>query len=113
MAKVGFDWPSLTPVLAKVDEELDELKAVIAEPGAESDARVAEEFGDLLFMVANLARHLGVDAEAALRAANAKVVRRFQSIEKALAANGRRPEDATLEEMDILWDAAKDAEKKG
>jgi MazG family protein len=113
MAKVGFDWPSLTPVLAKVDEELNELKAVIAEPGAESDARVAEEFGDLLFMMTNLARHLGVDAEAALRAANAKVVRRFQCIEKTLAADGRRPEDATLEEMDILWHAAKDAEKKG
>jgi len=113
MAKVGFDWPSLEPVLAKVDEELDELKAAIVEDGAESKTRVAEEFGDLLFVMANVARHLGVDPEAALRAANAKVVRRFQSIEKALAEEGRKPEDATLEEMDHLWDEAKKAERKG
>ena len=113
MAKVGFDWPSLAPVLAKVDEELDELKAVIGEPGEQSKARVAEELGDLLFVMANVARHLGVDPEAALRAANAKVVRRFQCIEAALAEDGRSPEDATLEEMDALWDEAKDAEHKG
>lgn len=113
MAKVGFDWPSLEPVLAKVDEELDELKAAIVEDGAESKTRFAEEFGDLLFVMANVARHLGVDPEAALRAANAKVVRRFQSIEKALAEEGRKPEDATLEEMDHLWDEAKKAERKG
>lgn len=113
MAKVGFDWPSLEPVLAKVDEELDELKAVIGEPGEESKARVAEELGDLFFVMANVARHLGVDPEAALRAANAKVVRRFQSIEAALGEAGRSPEDATLEEMDALWDEAKDAEHKG
>jgi MazG family protein len=113
MAKVGFDWPSLAPVLAKVDEELDELKAVIGEPGEQSNARVAEELGDLLFVMANVARHLGVDPEAALRAANAKVVRRFQCIEAALAEDGRSPEDATLEEMDALWDEAKDAEHKG
>jgi ATP diphosphatase len=73
---------------------------------------VAEEFGDLLFVMANLARHLGVDPEAALRDANAKFVRRFQSIEAALAAEGRRPEDSTLEEMDQLWDEAKAAEPK-
>ena len=78
-----------------------------------SKTRVAEEFGDLLFVMANVARHLGVDPEAALRAANAKVVRRFQSIEKALAEEGRKPEDATLEEMDHLWDEAKKAERKG
>jgi ATP diphosphatase len=112
MAKVGFDWPSLVPVLAKVNEELDELKAAIAEPGEGSKARVVEEFGDLLFVMANVARHLGVDPEAALRAANTKVVRRFKSIEAALAEDGRKPGDATLEEMDALWDAAKEAEKK-
>jgi MazG family protein len=112
MAKVGFDWPSLAPVLAKVDEELEELKVAIAEPGEGSKARVAEEFGDLLFVMANVARHLGVDPEAALRAANTKVVRRFKSIEAALAEDGRKPGDATLEEMDALWDAAKEAEKK-
>jgi len=112
MAKVGFDWPSLAPVLAKVDEELGELKAAMVEDGTESKTRVAEEFGDLLFVMANVARHLGIDPEAALRAANAKVVRRFGSIEAALAEEGRKPEDATLEEMDALWDVAKDAERK-
>lgn len=113
MAKVGFDWPSLAPVLDKVDEELEELKAVIADPGAESKGRVVEEFGDLLFVIANVARHLGIDPEAALRAANAKVVRRFKSIEAALAEDGGKPEDATLEEMDALWEEAKEVEKKG
>ena len=113
MAKVGFDWPGLAPVMAKVEEELNELKAAIAEPGEESRARVVEEFGDLLFVMTNVARHLGVDPEAALRAANAKVVRRFKSIEAALAEEGRHPQDATLEEMDKLWDEAKNTEKKG
>jgi MazG family protein len=113
MAKVGFDWPSLEPVLAKVDEELGELKAVIGENGAASKTRIAEEFGDLMFVMANVARHLGVDPEVALRAANAKVVRRFESIEAALAEQGRKPEEATLEEMDQLWDEAKAAEGKG
>ncbi len=112
-AKVGFDWPDLGPVLAKAEEEIAELKAAIAE-GEDEAAKdhVAEEFGDLLFVMANLARHLGVDPEAALRGANRKFVRRFASIEAALSAQGRKPEDATLEEMDALWDAAKDAEKK-
>ncbi len=112
-AKVGFDWPDLGPVLAKAEEEIAELKAAIAE-GEDEAAKdhVAEEFGDLLFVMANLARHLGVDPEAALRGANGKFVRRFGSIEAALSAQGRKPEDATLEEMDALWDAAKDAEKK-
>ncbi len=113
-AKVGFDWPSLAPVLEKAEEEIAELKAAIADKksgGAQEG--IVEEFGDLLFVMANVARHLGVDPEAALRAANAKFVRRFESIETALAAEGRRPEDATLEEMDTLWDAAKDAERKG
>jgi len=72
---------------------------------------VTEEMGDLLFVMANLARHMGVDPEAALRAANAKFVRRFGTIEAALAAQGRRPEDSDLAEMDALWDAAKHAEK--
>jgi MazG family protein len=113
MAKIGFDWPDLAPVLAKVDEELDELKSAIAEKNA-IDARehVAEELGDLLFVLANVARHLDVDPEAALRTATAKVVRRFEAIEAALAAQGRNPNDATLEEMDALWDAAKSDEKR-
>jgi ATP diphosphatase len=109
-ARVGFDWPSLAPVLAKIEEEIGELKAAIAEEhearGAPSQ-KITEEFGDLLFVMANVARHLGVDPEGALRDANAKFVRRFRSIEAALRAEGRTPEDATLEEMDQLWDEAK------
>jgi len=113
-ARVGFDWPSLTPALAKAEEEIAELKAALA--ASEDDAaglssgKVAEEFGDLLFVMANIARHLGVDPEAALCAANAKFVRRFGGIEQALRAEGRSPADSTLEEMDQLWDEAKAAE---
>jgi MazG family protein len=114
-AEVGFDWPSLSPVLAKAEEEIAELKAAIGDGngGRGHAARVAEEFGDLLFVMANIARHLKVDPEAALRDANAKFVRRFKSIETALAKDGRTPEDASLEEMDALWDEAKAAEAKG
>lgn len=115
-AEVGFDWPSLVPVLAKAEEEIAELKTAIAESVGEGEKghakRVAEEFGDLLFVMANIARHLKVDPEAALRGANAKFVRRFKSIETALAKEGRKPEDATLEEMDVLWDEAKAVETK-
>ena len=113
-ARVGFDWPELTPVIDKAEEELAELKAALADSAAgTSDAtQVAEEFGDLLFVMANIARHLDVDPETALRSANAKFVRRFHSIEDALSREGRKPEDATLKEMDRLWDAAKDAERK-
>ena len=112
-AKVGFDWPDLTPVLAKVEEEFRELRAAIAQTeGSIAGDAVAEEFGDLMFVMANVARHLGVDPEAALRSANTKFTRRFTSIEEALAAQGRGPTDATLEEMDALWDAAKEHEKK-
>jgi MazG family protein len=113
-AAVGFDWPDLAPVLAKAEEEIAELKAAIADrDGAQGQTRVAEEFGDLLFVMANIARHLKVDPEAALRSANDKFVRRFNSIEAALAKEGRTPEDASLEEMDQLWDEAKAAETKG
>jgi MazG family protein len=113
-ARVGFDWPSLEPVLVKAEEEIAELKSALAERKggvtASSSKEVAEEFGDLLFVMANIARHLGVDPEACLRGANAKFVRRFASIERALRAEGRGPQDATLEEMDELWDEAKAAE---
>lgn len=115
-AEVGFDWPSLAPVLAKAEEEIAELKSAIS--GAHADAKkdrakhVAEEFGDLLFVMANIARHLKIDPEAALRDANTKFVRRFKSIEASLAKEGRKPGDATLEEMDALWDEAKAAESK-
>lgn len=108
-ARVGFDWPSLEPVLAKAEEEIAELKAAIAErqSPAGPSKKVAEEVGDLLFVMANIARHLGIDPEGALREANAKFVRRFSSIEAALRARGRSPEESTLEEMDQLWDEAK------
>jgi len=115
-ARVGFDWPSLDPVLAKAEEELDELKAARADAdgGAASMAKVVEEFGDLLFVMANIARHLKIDPEAALRDANLKFVRRFGKIEAALRGEGRSPKDSTLEEMDQLWDEAKaeEAEKE-
>jgi MazG family protein len=115
-AEVGFDWPSLSPVFAKAEEEIAELRAAISagENGSDRDraTRVAEEFGDLLFVMANIARHLGIDPDASLRDANAKFTRRFKSIEAALAAEGRKPEYSTLEEMDRLWDEAKATESK-
>ncbi|SMO52015.1 nucleoside triphosphate pyrophosphohydrolase [Paracoccus laeviglucosivorans] len=107
-ARVGFDWPGPEQVLEKIQEECTEL----VEARASTDhAHLTEEFGDLLFVMANLARHLDIDPEAALRDANAKFTRRFQSIEAALAAQGRRPEDSDLAEMDALWDEAKAAER--
>jgi ATP diphosphatase len=101
-------------VLAKAEEEIAELKSAIAEAHEDATSpaseRVKEEFGDLLFVMANIARHLGIDPEAALRDANTKFVRRFEHIEQALRAKGRSPEQSTLEEMDRLWDEAKEAE---
>ena len=107
-ARVGFDWPDATQVLDKIAEEATELTEAAA---GQPQERVEEEMGDLLFVVANLARHLKVDPEIALRRANAKFTRRFRQIEAALSDQDRRPEDATLAEMDALWDAAKAAEK--
>jgi len=106
-AKVGFDWNDPLAVLKKIREEADEIEAEIAAGNA---AASAEEVGDLLFAVANLARHLAADPETALRQTNAKFERRFASIERALAALGKSPQDASLAEMDALWDAAKAAE---
>ena len=106
--KVGFDWNDPNAVLAKIREEADEI-------GAELDAgakeKVAGEIGDLLFAVVNLARHLDVDPETALRTTNLKFERRFGAIEDALAAAGKTPAEATLSEMDALWDQAKAEEK--
>lgn len=106
-ARVGFDWPSLGPVLDKVREEIAELDEAVT---AGHTSNVAEEFGDLLFVMANVARHLKVDPETALRAANAKFTRRFAFIEDRLAAEGRTPTQSDLAEMDRLWDLAKAAE---
>jgi len=115
-AKVGFDWPSLAPVFAKLHEEIAELEAAISEAknekqGADGRAQVEEEFGDLLFVMANVARHLEIDPEAALRAANGKFGRRFRYIEAELAKRGSSPEASTLSEMDELWNEAKAKEK--
>jgi ATP diphosphatase len=107
-ARVGFDWPEARQVLDKIAEESREL--VEAAETLPQD-KVEEEMGDLLFVLANLARHLGVEPEAALRRANGKFTRRFGFIEAALAADGRRPEESTLQEMDALWNAAKAAER--
>jgi nucleoside triphosphate diphosphatase len=107
-ARVGFDWPSLGPVLDKVREELAELEVEI---NSGNQANIHDEFGDLLFVMANVARHLKVDPEAALRSANAKFTRRFAHIEHALAGLDRTPVQSNLEEMDALWDEAKRLEK--
>ena len=107
--RVGFDWNDPHAVLAKIREETEEIDAEIAQGRM---AAAAEEVGDLLFAVVNLARHLDIDPEAALRATNQKFERRFAAIERALAARGKSPEQSTLAEMDALWDDAKAAERK-
>lgn len=107
-ARVGFDWPSVHEVIDKLDEEVAELKVEIA---AGDTAKAAEELGDLLFVMANLGRKLGVEPEDALRAANAKFARRFAFIEAELAKAGRTPDQSDLGEMDGLWNAAKAAER--
>ncbi len=117
-ARVGFDWPSLAPVFDKMREELAELEAVAlpadprgaTPPSGSPDPRIAEEIGDLLFVIANVARHLAVDPEEALRSANKKFTRRFAHIETRLAEQGKAPAGSTLEEMDALWDEAKSRE---
>ncbi|MGD1017482.1 MAG: nucleoside triphosphate pyrophosphohydrolase [Roseiarcus sp.] len=107
--KVGFDWSDARAVVAKLREEMDEIDA---ELDAGEQAKVAEEVGDLLFAVANLARHLEVDPEGALRGANAKFERRFAHIESRLGEAGRAPAEATLDEMEALWSEAKQRERK-
>ena len=105
VSRVGFDWKTADGALAKLDEEALELREAIR---AGTDARaVAEEIGDLLFVAVNVARLAGVDPESALKAANRKFRRRFRHVEERLRADGRRPADSTLEEMDRLWDEAK------
>ena len=107
--RVGFDWNDPLAVLAKIAEEADEIEAEIAK----GDRTAAQaEVGDLLFAVVNLARHLGIDPETALRGSNQKFERRFAAIEQALAARGKSPAQATLAEMEELWTAAKTAERE-
>jgi nucleoside triphosphate diphosphatase len=107
---VGFDWNDARAVLTKIREEADEIERAMADRERE---RVAAEIGDLLFAVVNLARHVGADPEAVLRATNAKFERRFAAIERALAEQGKSPRQSTLAEMDALWDAAKATERGG
>jgi ATP diphosphatase len=104
-ARVGFDWDQLAPVLAKIREELAELEMEI--DGFGQPGRKQDELGDLLFAVANLARKLDIDPEQALRGTNRKFRRRFNLVEIELAKRGKRPENASLEEMDAIWEWAK------
>lgn len=104
-ASVGFDWDSAPKVVEKIAEEA--LEIVEAQDAGADAAKLEEEMGDLLFAVANLARHLKIDPETALRSANAKFIRRFGYIEKELAARGTSPAASTLDEMEALWQAAK------
>jgi ATP diphosphatase len=109
-SKVGFDWNDPRAVLRKIREETDEIEAELDR--AELDAAAtAAEIGDLLFAAVNLARHLNADPETVLRQTNRKFERRFAAIEDDLAARGRLPQDATLEEMEALWQAAKKIER--
>ncbi len=108
VARVGFDWDNVSDVLAKITEECQELAD--ARDSQDPD-HISEEFGDLLFVVVNLGRHLGVEAEEALRAANAKFTRRFEGVERLLAETGKTPADSDLLEMDALWDRVKSIEK--
>ena len=105
-ARVGFDWAATGPVIDKIEEELGELRAEL-EAGKVDQARLTDELGDVLFAVANLARHCKVDPEVALRATNDKFEKRFRYIEKRLGEQGRKPADASLEEMEALWQEAK------
>lgn len=108
-ARVGFDWPDTSHVLDKIIEEAGEL---IEARDTLTQKEVTEEFGDLMFVMANLARHLGVDPEEAMRGTNAKFIRRFNAVEDELEAKGKTPAQSDLAEMDALWDQAKLAEKQ-
>lgn len=120
-AKVGFDWPNIKPVFEKLKEELAEFEAEAclldprrdAKPAQDSSERaIKEEFGDMLFVMANIARHLKIDPEDALRAANNKFTRRFAYIEQRLAEQGKSPAQSNLAEMDALWDEVRAADKQ-
>jgi tetrapyrrole methylase family protein / MazG family protein len=106
VARVGFEWPTAAGALGKLEEEVRELKDALAS-GRAPDARVGEEVGDLFFAAVNVARMLGHDPESALKAANRKFRRRFRFVEYRLREKGRKPAEASLEEMDALWDEAK------
>jgi MazG family protein len=106
-AKVGFDWARPEDVRGKIEEELNEISAAMLEPAESRPQRLEDEIGDLLFAVINLGRKLGVDAEIALRGTNRKFRSRFAHVERGLANEGKTPKEATLDEMEALWQAAK------
>jgi ATP diphosphatase len=108
-ARVGFDWPEAAQVLDKIAEETAEIHAALEQKAAKDS--VAEEIGDLLFAVVNLARHLEIDSEGALRSANRKFERRFRRVEDILAAQGKDPAGSTLDEMEAAWAQAKQEER--
>jgi ATP diphosphatase len=107
-ARVGFDWPSTDQVIDKIQEEAAEL---VEARDTLTHADMTEEYGDLMFVMANLGRHLGIEPEAALRAANAKFTRRFEAVEAALTKMGKTPQQSDLAEMDAIWDQVKIVEK--
>jgi tetrapyrrole methylase family protein/MazG family protein len=111
VSRVGFEWPDAAGALGKLEEEVRELKEALAS-GQAGDARVGEEVGDLFFSAVNVARMLGHDPESALKGANRKFRRRFRHVEDRLRETGRKPADASLTEMDALWDEAKEREKE-
>jgi len=106
-SSVGFDWPDITGVLDKIEEEVRELRAAFA---SQDQTEIKAELGDVLFSIANLGRHLQVDLETALRQTNAKFERRFRYVENRLREQGKTPQQSTLKEMDELWEEAKGAE---
>lgn len=109
-SRSGFDWPDLQGPIDKIREELDELEEAVQ--GDHGPQRLEDELGDMLFAMTNLARHLKVDPEKALRGCNARFERRFRDVESALAETGRQPSQSSLEEMDALWDQAKVRERE-
>lgn len=106
-AKAGFDWPDVKPVLDKVEEELDELRRALAEGDL---AHAREELGDLLFVLANLGRHLGGNAEQILQDGNHKFQTRFRAVERRVREDGKRMEDCSLQELDRIWERVKGGE---
>jgi len=106
-ARVGFDWPDVAPVLDKINEEMAELQAEMA---TDNGPGMADELGDLIFSMVNLARHLEIDPEAALRAANAKFEGRFRYLERALAVRGHSPKELDIEALEVVWSEAKKLE---
>jgi tetrapyrrole methylase family protein/MazG family protein len=106
-AKTGFDWPDTTGIFQKIREEVDEVEETLS---GEINDRIEEEIGDLFFSVVNLSRFLNVDGEAALARANAKFIKRYETMESFVHQDGHRLEELTLEEMDVYWDKTKESE---